>query len=169
MMQLRTAFASIIVAAGLLAVTPASAQELREPNAHFIVDVPDNWAVATEANYAVAYPKDESFHLRMVATEHGLKQTQDDEEHVLSFLKQHFNDIRVDKHAKRLNYNNFVGIEVFGTGKEKNGQPGRFFVLLLVDKRDAKKGAVVLGTGTNDGFQKHHPGIYEALHTMRTY
>lgn len=105
----------------------------------------------------------------MQGTEHGLSQEAADEEHALTFLKAHFNDIKVERHAKRLEWGNFIGIEVFGVGKEKNGAPGKFFLLLLVDKKNTAKGAVVLGTGTLAGFDKHHPGIYEALHTMRAY
>jgi hypothetical protein len=41
-MHVRTALASVILAAGLFATVPASANELRENKAHFIVDVPDN-------------------------------------------------------------------------------------------------------------------------------
>jgi hypothetical protein len=168
-MRLRTALATVVLSAGLLATVPASANELRETTAHFIVDVPDDWTVTTEGNFAVAYPGDQSFHLRMQGTSHGLTQEAADEEHALTFLRQHFNDIKVNKHAKKLAWGNFVGIEVFGTGKEKSGEAGKFFLLLLVDKRDSTKGSVVLGTGTTAGFTKHHPGIYEALHTMRTY
>jgi hypothetical protein len=168
-MHIRAALASVFVFAALFAAVPASATELREPKAHFIVDVPDNWVVGAEGNNAVAYPKDETFHLRIQATEHGLTQETADEEHALTFLKHHFKDIKVEKHAKRVEWNNFVGVEVFGVGKEKNGTPGKFFLLLITDKKNAQKGAVVLGTGTVAGFEKHHPGIYEALHTMRTY
>jgi hypothetical protein len=168
-MKVRTALASVIVGAALFCAVPASATELREPKAHFIVDVPDSWVITADGNYAVAHPKDQSFHLRMQGTEHGLSQEAADEEHALTFLRHHFNDIKVDKHAKRVEWNNFVGIEIYGTGKEKNGAPGKFFLLLITDKKNSSKGAVVLGTGTVAGFEKHHPGIYEALHTMRTY
>jgi len=168
-MRIRTALASVFVTASLVATVPAFALELRETKSHFVVDVPDNWLVAAEGNYAVAYPKDNTFHLRMQGTEHGLSQEAADEEHALTFLRHHFKDIKVERHAKRVEWNNFVGIEVFGVGKEKDGSAGKFFLLLLTDKKNAQKGAVVLGTGTVGGFEKHHPGIYEALHTMRTY
>lgn len=169
-MRIRSALASVFVLAGLLAVTvPAEANELRERKAHFIVDVPDSWKVDTEGNFAIAFPKDESFHLRMQGTSHGLTQEEKDEEHAISFLRGHFSDIHVTRHAKHVEWNNFKGVEVFGTGKESNGAPGKFFLLLIVDKKDNSKGAVVVGTGTESGFDKHHPGIYEALHSMRTY
>jgi hypothetical protein len=94
-----------------------------------------------------------------------------EEERLLGFVKNHFNDLKVDKHAKRVDWHNLTGFEIFGTGKEKNAakEPGRFFAAVLFDKKDSKKGVVIAGTGTLKGFEKHHPGIYEALHTMRAY
>ena len=43
------------------------------------------------------------------------------------------------------------------------------FLDILIDKKDQKRGCVAVGTGTVAGFDKHHRGIYEALHTLRTY
>jgi len=170
-MGIRTALSSVIVLGALFAATPADARELRENAAHLVFDVPDSWTVTTEGSFAVAYPTDQSFHLRVLANSHGLRKEAEEEEWGLSFIKNHFTDINVSQHAKRIDYNNLVGFEVFGTGKEKNAQksPGKWFFSVLVDKKDHTKGVIVIGTGTVEGFQKHHPGINEALRTMRSY
>src|SRR5262249_52416254 len=137
-MRMRSALATVVVLAGLTAAVPASAIELREPRAHFVIDVPDNWNVTTDGDYAMAHPKDQTFHLRMIATDRGAKEEAAAEQALLTFLGKHFNDVKVDKHGKKVEWNNFVGVEIFGTGKEKTGAPGKFFALVLIDKRDAK-------------------------------
>src|SRR5262249_7957508 len=142
-MRMRSAFATLVVLAGLSATVPAFALELREPRAHFVVDIPNNWTVTTDGDYAMAHPKDQTFHLRMIATDKGPTEEAAAEQHLLTFLGKHFNDLKVDKHGKRIDFNNFIGVEIFGTGKEKSGAPGRFFALVLVDKKNTSKGAVV--------------------------
>jgi len=168
-MHVRTAFASMILAAGLAVAAPAFATELKDPGAHFVMDVPNNWEVKTDGSFAMAYPQDQTFHLRMQATSHGVGEEEEAERYALKFLEGHFKEVRVNRHAQHLNWNNFAGYEIFGSGKLSNDAPGRFMLLIVVDKKDPKKGAIVVGTGTNAGFEKHQPGIYEALHTMRTY
>jgi hypothetical protein len=170
-MGIRTALASVVVLGALFATTPAFAKELREPRAHLVFDVPDSWNVTTEGDFAMAFPVDETFHLRVLANSRGLHKEAEEEEWGLTFIRNHFTDITVDTHARRIDYNNMMGFEVFGHGKEKNGQhsPGKWFFSVLVDKKDSRKGAIVIGTGTVAGFEKHHPGINEALRTMRQY
>lgn len=170
-MGIRTALSSVVVLGALFAASPAEARELREPAAHLVFDVPDSWTVTTEGSFAVAYPTDQTFHLRVLANSRGVRNEAEEEEWGLSFIKHHFTDITVSQHAKRIDYNNLVGFEVFGHGKEKNAQktPGKWFFSVLVDKKDKSKGVIVIGTGTVAGFERHHPGINEALRTMRAY
>jgi hypothetical protein len=168
-MGIRTALASVIVLGGLLAATPASARELRENAAHLVVDVPDSWTVTTENNFAIAFPTDQTFHLRLIANSRGVQKEADDEAHGLNFIKNHFTNITVSQHGRHIDHNNLVGTEVFGTGTLKNGTQGKWFFSVLVDKKDPSKGVVVIGTGTIPGFERHHPGIREALRTMRAF
>lgn len=169
----RRVLVSLACTVAFLAALPAlAAQELREPYARLVVDLPNNWVLTTENNYAVAYPQDKSFHLRMIATTHGMTQAQADEDYALGFLKQHFSNIVVSQHARTLSSvaKGYTGWEIFGTGNEiKSGTPGRFFLALIVDRTNAQKGAIIIGTGTLSGFDKHQPGIHEALSTIRQY
>lgn len=170
-MNVRLHLAAAVASFALLATVPANATELRELRSHVIVDVPDGWSTMVEGDYATAHPKDQTFHLRIKGTEHSYEGEQKAEDHALTFLRNHFDNITVDRHGKRVDWGNFYGVEVFGHGTEKNaeGTPGKFFLLLLIDKKDGKRGCVAVGTGTIAGFDKHHRGIYEALHTLRTY
>jgi hypothetical protein len=59
---------SLASVAGLgvaMSASNALALELREPKAHMVVDVPNDWKVGAEGDYALAYPGDNSFHLRV--------------------------------------------------------------------------------------------------------
>src|SRR5689334_10186927 len=100
-MKLRTALSAIVFAAASLAIVPtASAKELREPAAHLVIDVPDAWVITTEGRWAMAYPQDQSFHLRLVANNKAFTRGQEAraEEHLLTFLKEHLDDIKVERH-----------------------------------------------------------------------
>jgi hypothetical protein len=150
-----------------MSASDALATELREPKAHMVVDVPNDWKVGVEGDYALAYPGDNSFHLRIVSSDHGLAGEADAEKYLNDFLAKHLTNVTVDKHARKVDFNNYVGFEIFGTGKEHDGSAAKFFALILTDKTDAKAGVVALGTGTVAGFQKHADGIREALRTLR--
>ncbi len=84
-------------------------------------------------------------------------------------LGAHMSNTTVDTHGRHVDWNNYSGVEIFGHGITRAGAPGKWFALVLVDKRNPRKGVVALGTGSMDGFAAHHPGIYTALHTLRSY
>jgi len=148
---------------------PVGTSELREAKAHVIADVPGDWTITADGDYAMGAPKDNSFHLRIVGIDRGELQESEADGYLSSFIQKHFTNVQVSQKARRIDYNNFRGYEMFGTGNEKDGSPGKFFVLVLHDKKSAKRGVVAVGTGTVSGFEKHNPGIREALRTLRTF
>ena len=163
-------FVFVGVVSSLFAIaSPASATELREPRAHMVVDVPNAWAISTEGEWVKANPQDNSFQLRLMGNEHGAWGEAEAEQFMMTKLVNHMSNITVDTHGRHVDWNSYAGVEIFGHGITRAGYPGKWFALVLVDKRNPRKGVVALGTGSNEGFAAHHPGIYQALHTLRTY
>ena len=117
-----------------------------------------------------ARPKDDTFVLRVVGTNEGVTEEEAAEKRLLGMVDRWVGDVKVDKKAKKIDFNGFVGYEVFGNGKYKgSGHTAHFFTAVLFHKKDPSKGVALVGMGRPDGFSKHHPGIYEALKSLRTY
>jgi hypothetical protein len=154
-----------------LSVAPAFALEVREPRAHLAFNVPDGWDVDQEGRYTRASPHDRSFHLRVVGIDHAWGQDREAEEQMMTTLNEHIDAATVDLHAHHIDdWHGFEGVEIRGHGRRKmDGKESKFFAMSLRDKHDLKKGVVALGIGTIEGFDRHHPGIYEALHSMHTW
>jgi hypothetical protein len=153
-------------------VSPALALEIREPKAHLIVDVPDGWVTFEEKGWIHSHPTDKSFFLTIKGVDHGVwKKEKEFEDGVIVYYAEHLNDVTIEKHAQRIeNWHGYDGWEAWGHGKRKSdGREEKFFILLLRDIKAPTKGAIFLGHGTEKGFEKHHKGIYEALHTLRGY
>jgi hypothetical protein len=171
-MKTHVALSSMVLAAALLGTLPADARQLQEPRAHMLIDVPDSWDVTQEGRYIRASPQDHSFTLRIVANNRAFSDGQEPiaEEHLKGFLREHLDNITVTTHAHRVDWHNYVGYEVRGWGSTREwGRPGKFFSLVLTDVNNPNKGVVVLGIGSDEGFERHHNGIEEALHTLRAY
>jgi hypothetical protein len=171
-MKIRTCFAAICFGVAFAATSMnATALELREPKSHMIVDVPNSWTVGTEGQYVVAAPQDQTFHLRLIGTDHGQYTKDAATSTALSFINIHFNNVQMSGQAQYVNWGNYTGFELFGTGNEKNAwnTPGKFFVSVLTDKMNPRKGLVVIGTGTIAGFDMHQGEIHRALQSIRTY
>lgn len=159
-----------LLAAGILTLTISSdARELREPRAHMLVDVPNDWIVDVDGRYQRAEPPDHSFHLRILASDHGMHGEADGEQFMLGILQDKFSNIQVDRHARRNDWGNYHSYEIFGHGNEESGNPGKFFVLFAVDANNDRHGMVMMGTGPNDGFDRHQQGIYDATHRIRAW
>ncbi len=161
--------AALLAAGGLMLAIPSDARELREPQAHMLVDVPDDWIVSIDGRYQRAEPHDCSFHLRILAADHGMHGEQDGEQFLLGILQDKFSNIQVDRHARRNDWGNYHSYEIFGHGTEESGNPGKFFMLFAVDGRNDRHGLVMMGTGPNDGFDCHQQGIYDATHRIRVW
>lgn len=162
-------FAAIFVAGILTLAVPSDARELREPRAHMIIDVPNDWNVDVDGRYQRAEPPDHSFHLRIVASDHGMRGEQEAEPFMLGVLQEKFSNIQVDRHARRNDWGNYHSYEIWGHGNEESGSPGKFFVVFVTDARDDRRGLLVLATGPNDGFDRHHRGIYDVTHSIRAW
>jgi hypothetical protein len=162
-------FAALLAAGVLTLVVPSDARELREPQAHMLVDVPDDWNVDVDGRYQRAEPPDHSFHLRILSSDHGMHGEQDGEQFMLGILREKFSNIQVDRHARRNDWGNYHSYEIFGHGNEESGNPGKFFVLFAVDGFNDRHGMVMMGTGPNDGFDRHQQGIYDATHRIRAW
>jgi hypothetical protein len=168
-MRPRSMLAAAVISLGLALAADASAtQELREPTSHFVIDVHDSWKIYNEADYVVAAPKDESFHLRLKGTTGGRRSEAQAEQELFAFLRRHLDNITKTE-TKAISQNNYVGTEFIGKGFEHDGTPAKWFTAILVDSRNASKGLVIVGTGTVQGFDQHSPGIHTALASIRTY
>jgi hypothetical protein len=162
-------FVSIFAAGALTIAAPSDAKELREPQAHMLVDVPDDWNVDVDGRYQRAEPPDHSFHLRILASDHGMRGEQEGEQFLLGILREKFSNIQVERHVKRNDWGSYHSYELTGHGSEESGSPGKFFVLFVTDARNDHRGLVMLGTGPNDGFDRHQRGIYDATRRIRAW
>jgi len=165
-----TSLSAALFAAGVLTLAlPSDAKELREPQAHMLVDVPNDWIVDVDGRYQRAEPPDHTFHLRILASDHGMHGEQEGEQFMLGILQDKFSNVQIERHARRNDWGRFHSYELSGRGNEESGNPGRFFILLVTDARDDHRGLVVMGTGPNDGFERHQRGIYDATHRIRVW
>jgi len=168
-MRPRSLLAAAVVSVSLAVAADASAtQELREPNSHFVIDVPDAWKLYTEKDYVVAAPRDDSFHLRLAGTTGGRRSEAQAEAELFGFLRRHLDNVTKTE-TKTINQKNYVGTEFLGKGFEHDGTPAKWFAAVLVDQNNAAKGLVIMGTGTVQGFDQHSGGIHTALSSIRTY
>jgi hypothetical protein len=164
-----TLFAALSAAGLLTLAVPSDAKELREPQAHMLVDVPDDWNVDVDGRYQRAEPPDHSFHLRIVASDHGMHGEQEGEQFMMGILQDKFSNIQVDRHARRNDWGDYHSYEMWGHGTEERGNGGKFFVLFVTDVRNDRHGLVMMGTGDNGGFDRHQQGIYDATHRIRVW
>jgi hypothetical protein len=162
-------FAALFAAGGLMLALRSDARELREPQAHMLVDVPDDWNVDVDGRYQRAEPPDHSFHLRILASDHGMHGEQEGEQFLLSILRDKFSNIQVDRHARRNDWGNYHSYELTGHGNEESGNAGKFFILFVTDARNDRRGLIMMGTGPTDGFDRHQRGIYDATHRIRVW
>ncbi len=168
-MRVRSILATVVVALGMsLAADASASQELREPTSHMVIDVPDTWKLYNEGDYVVAAPKDDSFHLRLKGVASGRRSEAAAKAELLGFLQNHLNNVVQDE-SKAISQNNYVGYELLGHGNEHDGTPAKWFAAVLTDANNARKGLVILGTGTVAGFQQHSSGIHNSLASIRTY
>jgi len=171
-------FVSVTVAAFAVAGGPASALEARETRAQVILDVPNTWQVARQGEFVRAHPPDKSFEVSLAGTEHGPWQEAEAEKFLLDIVltgagRPH-QELHVDTHARRVDWGNYSGLEVFGTGRmgndyDTNLAPSKWFALVLVNKTTPSKGIYAVGIGSPAGYNTHEPGIYAAFHTLRSY
>jgi hypothetical protein len=162
-------FAALFAAGVLTLAVPSDARELREPQAHMTIDVPNDWNVDSDGRYQRAEPPDHSFHLRIVASDHGMHGEREGEEFMMHALQEKFSNIEIDRHARRNDWGNYHSYELWGHGTEESGSPGKFFVLLVTEGRNDRHGLVVMGTGPVAGFDRHQRGIYEVTHSIRAW
>jgi hypothetical protein len=171
-MFIRRTVASLAAVATLtMSVAPAFALEIREPRAHLAFGVPDNWDVDQDGRYTRAAPHDKTFHLRVVGIDRGWGQDREAEDQMGQAIGEHIDGSTIELHAKHIDdWHGFEGVEIRGHGTRKfDGKEAKFFALSLRDRNNPKKGVVVLGIGTREGFERHQPGIYESLHSMHTW
>lgn len=161
---------SVALAAAALTFSGLSdARELREPQAHMLIDVPNHWNVDIDGRYQRAEPPDHLFHLRIVASDHGMRGENDSEQFLLGMLREKMSNLLVTRHAKRNDWGAYHGIEVWGNGTEESGQNGKFFVMHVTDAHNDRRGLVIMGTGTTAGFDREYSAIYNATHAIRVW
>ena len=168
-MRARSMLAAMVVSMGLAIAADASAsQELRERKNHFIIDVPDSWKIYDEADYVVAAPNDDSFHLRVAGRSGGMVGVQAAETELMGFLRRHLDNITKDE-TKAINQNNYVGSEFLGprvrarrhAGEVVRGDPDRL--------EEPEQGPGRPRHGHRHRLQAHSGGIHTALGSIRTY
>jgi hypothetical protein len=162
-------FAALLGVGALTVAVPSDARELKEPQAHMTIDVPNDWNVDVDGRYQRAEPPDHSFHLRIVASDHGMHGEQEGEQFLMSTLQEKFTNIQIDRHARRSDWGSYHSYELWGHGNEESGNPGKFFILFVTDRHDDRRGLVVMGTGPNDGFDRHQRGIYGVTRSIRAW
>jgi hypothetical protein len=162
-------FAALFVAGSLTLAVPSDARELREPQAHMILDVPDDWIVDIDGRYQRAEPPEHNFHLRIVASDHGMHGEQEGEQFMLGTLQEKMSNIQVDRHARRNDWGNYHSYELWGHGTEERGNPGKFFMIMVIDASNDRHGMVVMGSGDNAGFDRHQHTIYNTVHSIRVW
>jgi hypothetical protein len=91
------------------------------------------------------------------------------EQFLSGILQDKFSNIQVDRHVRRNDWGAYHAYEMWGHGSEEFGNPGKFFMLLVVDAYNDRHGLVMMGTGPNDGFDRHQQGIYDATHRIRVW
>jgi hypothetical protein len=172
-MNLRNIVMAGLVASACVAAasipTRAQAAELKEEEAHLAINIPNDWEVSTKGKWAYARTKDEHVELGLRATDGGWKQEKELEkrlqEHVNEWLSQSF----IDEKWHHFDHNNYEGFEAGGHGQNSKGEPRRFFILAVRDKKDHKKGAVLWFHATEEGWKQHQKGIREAVKTLRSW
>jgi hypothetical protein len=164
----RAIFSALLVSAAASLSFTAFADELREPRARLAVDVPDGWQTQDRTDYVLAFPSDESFHLRMAGVS-GTAEGSRSEEVLFRFLEHHLSNVAVTERSPQVEYGDYVGYQMLGTGKEHRGMSARWFALVLTDRKDASKRLVVLATGTTAGYERNAPRVVEALKNLRSY
>ena len=168
------------VAALALVQGSASALEARETRCQLILDVPNDWAVARQGEYVRAHPPraQRAFEVSLAGSDHGLWQAAEAEKFLLDVVLvgsgRSVSQVKVDVHARQIDWGNFTGFEIFGTGKMSNDYdtelaPAKWFAIALVDKTNNKKSVYAAGVGSPAGFAQYQPGIYTALHSLRSY
>ena len=171
-MKIPFALSSVVLAASLLATVPADARPLQEPGSHLAIDVPDEWSVGTAGKYTRALSADNQFQLLVVPTGRAFTKGQEQvaEDHAMQFVREHVRDINITSHSHYVDWNNYVGYEIRGTGRTgASNAPSKFFAMVLVDAHNSNKGVVAIGLGSDAGFDKHNATIYNALHSLRAY
>ncbi len=169
MIKTRPPYGAFLGALVLSLAVSSHARELREPQAHMLVDVPDDWQVSVDGRYQRAEPPDHTFHLRLIASDHGMHGEQEGEGFLLGILREKFQNIQVDRHARRNDWGAFHSYEIWGHGTDEAGGDGKFFIEFVTDERNDRRGLVILGTGPVDGFERHQRGIYDATHRIRVW
>jgi hypothetical protein len=167
-MSVRKVFIGLL-AASLLTVGHAFAQELRDNEAHLAINVPDSWDVTTRGKWAFAHTKDETVHLGLRATDGGWKADQDLESRLQAHVNEWLSSTFIDEKWKHFDHNNYEGYEAYGHGKNDKGEERKFLILAVRDKKDHKKGAVLFLHGTPKGWEEHHRGIREGVKTLRSW
>jgi hypothetical protein len=164
----RAILSVVLVSAAASIAFPASAEELREPRARLALDVPDAWRTQDRTDYVLAFPSDESFHLRMAGVTSTVEGSKS-EDVLFHFLEHHLSHVAVTQRNPLVQYGDYLGYEMLGTGREHRGAAARWFALILTDKRDVSKRIVVLATGTDAGYDRNAPVVVEALKNLRGY
>jgi hypothetical protein len=164
----RAILSVVLVSAAASITLSASAQELREPRARLALDVPDAWQTEEKSGYVIAFPADESFHVRMTGVA-GAADANKAEDVMSRFLMHHLSHVAFTQRGTRVEYGGYVGYEARGTGDEHRGGGARWFALVLTDKNDASKGVVVLATGTSAGYERNAPLVTDALQKLRAF
>jgi predicted Zn-dependent protease len=164
----RAILSVVLVSAAASITLSASAEELREPRARLALDVPDGWRTQDKSDYVLAFPSDESFHLRMAGVTTAVEGSKS-EDVLFHFLEHHLSHVAVTQRNPLVQYGDYLGYEMLGTGREHRGAAARWFALVLTDKNDATKRLVVLATGTDAGYDRNAPVVVEALKNLRGY
>jgi hypothetical protein len=161
--------AALFTAGAMTIAVPSDARELREPVAHMLLDVPDDFTVDVDGRYQRATSPDHGFHLRILSSDHGLRGEQDSEQFLLGILNEKMTNVNVTQHARRNDWGEYHAIEVWGNGTEESGQPGKFFIMHITDAHNERRGLVVMGTGASDAFDRHYHAIYDVTHRIRVW
>ena len=150
----RAILSVVLVSAGCVGSPPRRRpRSCASLSARLALDVPDAWQTEEKSGYVIAFPADESFHVRMTGVA-GAADANKAEDVMSRFLVHHLSHVAFTQRGMRVEYGGYVGYEARGmTSDQAARRPAWWFALVLTDKNDASKGLVVLATGTSGGLR----------------
>ncbi len=156
----------VLATASMLAASPASAKQLRDPGSHAELEIPDAWALGQCPGFICAGPTTNDFVVRITGTSHGPSAPGEDEKQILQYLAQNLSDVKISQHATPVRWANFAGSEVWGHGTA-SGTVERFTGDLVSDKNGHAFLLFIIGTET--AYNKYQPALQPSIQQMRLY
>jgi hypothetical protein len=150
-----------------LSTRPTAAAEMKEPGAHVVFDMLDGFSLQMSNGWAAATDSAEDFAVRMRGTDHGFTDIVADEKYALDFVTE-IKNAKIAKHGTMVNFDNFGAMVLSGSAQFDN-RDTLFSIYLAIDKKNAKRGVVILVTSNDAGYRKYMDRTVAALRKLHSY